>query len=68
MTLCGGGEHDGTPVPECPEAYPQNTMFGVLPAAALYARHVRGLRLDAVEFHTNEPDARKAIVLDDVSA
>ena len=31
----GGGAHDGAPVPELPNAYPQNTMFGRLPAWGL---------------------------------
>jgi polygalacturonase len=63
----GGGAHDGSPVPEVPDAYPQNTMFGNLPAWGLYARHVAGLTMTEMSMHALEPDAREPIVLDDVS-
>jgi polygalacturonase len=62
----GGGSHDGSPVPELADAYPQNTMFGELPAWGLYARHVEGLDLRDVEFRALTPDHREMIVLDDV--
>jgi hypothetical protein len=63
----GGGSHDGSPVPELPDAYPQNTMFGTLPAWGLYARHVEGLVMRDVEMHASSPDQREMIVLDDVT-
>jgi hypothetical protein len=41
-------------------------MFGTLPAYGFYCRHVRGLSLDGVRLATAQPDARYAIVCDDV--
>jgi hypothetical protein len=65
--MIGGGSHDGGAVPELPDAYPQNTMFGALPACGLYARHVEGLTMRDVDFRARTPDTRETIVLDDVS-
>ncbi|HEU5472679.1 MAG TPA: glycosyl hydrolase family 28-related protein [Actinophytocola sp.] len=53
-------------VPERARAYPEPSMFGVLPAWAFYVRHATGLRCDDVEIRFSEPDTRPAIVLDDV--
>ena len=50
----------------CPNAYPEATMFGKLPAHGLYCRHVRGLTLTDVRLLTDKPDERHALVLDDV--
>jgi polygalacturonase len=41
-------------------------QFGVLPAYALYARNVRGLRLDDVRFDLASADHRPALVFDHV--
>ena len=65
--MLGGGSHDGSAVPELPDAYPQNTMFGALPAWGLYVRHVEGLTMHAVDLQTRSADGREMIVLDDVS-
>ena len=65
--LLGGGHRDGAVVPELPDAYPQNTMFGTLPAVGLYARHVRGLTLRDVVFRARATDRRPEIVTDDVA-
>jgi hypothetical protein len=53
-------------IPEKPEAYPEARMFGRLPAAGLYARHVHGLRVRDLEFRLAPAEARPALVLDDV--
>jgi polygalacturonase len=54
-------------MPENERAYPENRMFGPeLPAYGLWARHVRGLTLDNIHLAVREPDARPALVLDDV--
>jgi polygalacturonase len=65
--MLGGGSHDGSAVPELPDAYPQNTMFGTLPACGLYVRHVEGLTMRDVDLQTRSADSREMIVLDDVS-
>lgn len=53
-------------VPELERGYPDAYMFRDLPAYGLYCRHVRGLTLDNIELSVDRPDARPAVVLDDV--
>ncbi len=62
----GGSELAGQGVPERVDAYPESAMFGDLPAYGLYARHVRGLTLNNVRLDTLAPDARPAVICDDV--
>ena len=63
----GGGEADARKqAPEKPEAYPEATMFGVLPAYGFYCRHVTGLRFDNVDLKLERDDYRPAIVCEDV--
>ncbi len=52
-------------VGERPKQYPESRMFGKLPAYGLYVRHADKIRLRNVEFITDQPDGRPAIVLDD---
>jgi polygalacturonase len=52
---------------ENPKAYPENRMYGeVYPASGLFVRHVKNLKLYDITFKTQHPDARPAIILDDV--
>ncbi len=69
IRFAGGGtaEDAARAVPEREAAYPKGSMFGVLPAYGLYARHVDGLRLDGVDFSFEGDEARPAVVLDDVA-
>ena len=53
-------------VPEQIEKYPEFSMFGELPAWALYVRHVRGLTLRNIRFSLRDTDFRPAFVFDDV--
>jgi polygalacturonase len=53
-------------LPENPQSYPEARMFGRLPAAGLYARHVRGLRAHDLEFKLAPNEQRPAVHLDDV--
>ena len=53
-------------VPEQTGKYPEFSMFGELPAWALYVRHVKGLRLQHVHFSLRDTDFRPAFVFDDV--
>jgi polygalacturonase len=64
----GGGKREWAEreVPELAEAYPESKMFGNLPAYGFYCRHVRGLTIRDLQLRTIEPDARHAIVCDDV--
>jgi hypothetical protein len=64
----GGGDADliKRPVPQRERKYPDAAHFRNLPAYGLYCRHVRGLRVDRTTLTVGEPDARPALVLDDV--
>jgi hypothetical protein len=53
-------------IPEMERRYPDATMFSDLPAAGLYARHVVGLTVEEMDVTLDRPDARPAVVLDDV--
>jgi polygalacturonase len=65
----GGGtaEQAAIEVPEGPKTYPEPTMFGALPAYGFFVRHLDGLTMNNVQMRTEQPDARPAIVLDQVS-
>ena len=53
-------------VPENASLYPEFSMFGELPAWALYVRHAAGITLKNITFKIHSPDYRPAVVLDDV--
>lgn len=53
-------------VPEQIQKYPEFSMFGELPAWALYVRHVDGLDLRNIRFTLRDADFRPAFVFDDV--
>jgi hypothetical protein len=67
LTFEGGAtlEAAAKKVPERPEAYPESTMYGTLPAYGFYCRHVKNLSLENVVLRTERPDQRHALVLDD---
>lgn len=46
--------------------YPEPRFAGPTPAYGLYARHVDGLDINHVTFHTKKTDYRPAVMLDDV--
>ena len=64
----GGGDAAlaSRPVPEREREYPDAARFRNLPAHGLYCRHVTGLRLERTALTVAEPDARPALILDDV--
>lgn len=53
-------------IPENSSHYPENRMFGVLPAYAFYIRHANNVHMTNVRVRINQEDARPAFVLDDV--
>jgi hypothetical protein len=55
------------PPPERVADYPQPGMFGPLPASGVYARHVKGLRLQGVDVVVTNGDERPHVVSDDVT-
>jgi hypothetical protein len=60
------GPRDPLAVPLREQAYPEPSMFGLLPAGAVYARHVRNLRVNNLQVSFVQPDTRPRMVLDDV--
>lgn len=62
----GKAEWTQRTVPEEIGSYPESRMFGRLPAYGFYVRHADRIRLKNVEIITDKPDARPAIVCDDV--
>ncbi|HVT82216.1 MAG TPA: glycosyl hydrolase family 28 protein [Phycisphaerae bacterium] len=68
LTLPGGGTEATAKIElaEKPDAYPEFDMFGkTMPAYGIYARHVRGLKMEKVEITTEKPDARPARIMID---
>ncbi len=53
-------------VPELPDAYPEPSNWGILPAYGLFAKHVDGLTLRNIRFSCKVPDGRHVCVFDDV--
>ena len=64
----GGGtvEQGKRDYPELAKGYPEPSLLGVNPAYGLYARHVKGLRLDNITFQTETTDNRPAIICRDI--
>ena len=56
---------DAYAIPECRTAYPEPSIFGVLPAWGLFVRYARRISFRDVRIETIEPDSRPAIVLMD---
>jgi len=69
ITFKGGGTKDlaDREIDEFPEKYPEQTMFGKLPAYGFYCRHAENLTFNNIELDFIEPDARPAIVCDDIN-
>jgi parallel beta-helix repeat protein len=69
LEVPGGGTEEAAKVrlAEKEAAYPEFDMFGkTMPAYGIYARHVRGIKLQNVRITPVKPDARPATVLIDV--
>ena len=65
----GGGtaEQASRVLPEDLKGYPEPGSMGVLPAYAVYLRHVRNISMDHIKAVTLTDDMRPAFLLDDVS-
>ena len=64
-----GGEEDDMKnivVPENESLYPENLIYGKLPAYGLYCRHCDGLTFENVKFKALAEDSRDALILEDV--
>ncbi len=68
LSFAGGGTGEDAvrAVPERPDAYPEYSMFGKLPAYGLYCRHVKGLKLLNVQLQLTDSDRRQGLVMEDV--
>lgn len=68
LSFEGGGteEHADRIVPEKATAYPEYSMFGVLPTYGLFCRHVKGLKLMNVQLQLAKADQRRAVIFEDV--
>ena len=68
ITTRGGGEQRPiSDVPEHEKKYPEFNMFGPLPAYGFYIRHVKDLYIDRMQLSSDSPDARPALVFDNVA-
>ena len=65
----GGGEAypQGKSYREQGTNYPEPRWAGPTPSYGLYARHVKGLRAQNVRFSLLRPDARPAVITEDVT-
>ena len=54
-------------IPEETKAYPKIGMFGDLPSYGFFIRHAEAIRLHNVRLDYKNPDARPAVVFDDVT-
>ena len=53
-------------VPECAEDYPEDTMFGFLPAYGFYCRHASNVKMRHLDLGFEKEDHRPALVFEDV--
>jgi len=69
MDFQGGGteKQAAREMPELERGYPDPGPHGATSSWAVFARHAKNLTLRDIEFRTAKPDARPAIVLDDVA-
>jgi polygalacturonase len=61
------GPRDPFAPPEQEKAYPEPSMFGLLPAYGLFVRHATNVSIDGFEVAVAQPDERPPIVLMDTS-
>ena len=61
------GPRDPYNPPEQEKAYPEPSMFGILPSWGLYVRHAKDLAFRDIKFSLEKEDARPVIVLEDVA-
>lgn len=69
IDYAGGGtaQEGARPVPEDEKIYPEPYRFGKLPAWGLFARHMKNLTVDRVEFRVAQEDRRPVVWLEDVT-
>jgi polygalacturonase len=64
----GGTSEDAARRPEeLASAYPEPSMFGILPAWGLWVRHAQGLVIDRLDLTTVTPDARPPFAIENAA-
>jgi len=65
----GGGtrENAGKTVAMKPQAYPEATMFGALPAYGFYCRYVKGLSFNNIQLRWKENDFRSSVICENIN-
>jgi hypothetical protein len=63
----GASDWSNRDIPEVIGEYPESWMMGRLPAYGFFVRHADRVRLRNVEYITDKPDGRPAIICDDVN-
>ena len=68
LTLPGGMQQKSEEIiPKEPiKATPAAGAYGMLPASGIFFRHINGIKLNNINVSTLEPDAREALIFDDV--
>lgn len=68
ITYLGGGTKAvaDKDFPELDKGYPEPYLLGANPAYGIFARHVKDLQLFNINFNTEQPDQRPAIICNDV--
>ena len=68
ITYEGGGTKEliDRKIEELPDAYPEYRMFGMLPAYGFYVRHAQNIEFRSIELDFMEPEARPAMLFEDV--
>ena len=61
------GPRDPFAPPEQAKAYPEPSMFGLLPAYGFFIRHAKNISLEGVEVGFTREDGRPPLVLQDVA-
>jgi polygalacturonase len=62
----GAGPAEQATPPENEKKYPEPNMFGNMPSQGFYIRHARNVKLSEIEIASIAPDARPALVFEDV--
>jgi len=64
----GGGTSEliDREIDELPDVYPEYSMFGLLPAYGFFVRHAEKITFSSVELDFDQPEARPAMIFDDV--
>jgi polygalacturonase len=63
IAMAGGQGKTAIPTDEREKAYPEATMWGILPAKGFYVNHARNVSFNNVTIKTKAPDARPEYIL-----